>query len=68
MTLICGLMPDSTLNKWIGIDSTFKHVTYGLVSIALRWIGIDSIMAFQPARAVWKALECVEEATTPTQV
>ena len=62
-------MLDSTLNKWIGIDSTFKHVTYyGLISIALRWIGIDSIMIFQPARAVWKALESVEEATTPTQV
>ena len=68
MALICGLMPDSTLNKWIGIDSTFEHVTYGLVSIALRWIGIDSIIKIQPARVVRKTQECVEEATTPTQV
>ena len=40
----------------------------GLVSIALRWIGIDSIIKNQPARAVRKTLGSVEEATTPTQV
>ena len=40
----------------------------GLASIARTWIGVDSIMKNQPAQAVWKALESVEEATTPTQV
>ena len=40
----------------------------GLVSIARTWIGIDSIKKIQPAQAVSKALESVEEATTPTQV
>ena len=40
----------------------------GLASIARAWIGVDSIMKIQPTQAVWKALECVEEATTPTQV
>ena len=35
--------------------------------MALRWIGVDSIRKFQ-SQMVRKTLECVEEATTPTQV
>ena len=35
--------------------------------MALRWIGVDSIRKLQ-SQMVRKTLECVEEATTPTQV
>ena len=35
--------------------------------MALRWIGVDSVRKFQ-SQMVRKTLECVEEATTPTQV